>query len=736
MATEERLPPACAFAISVLAEYDQDPEAVPEEAAEAAQQHIASCERCVAAFATPAADTATAQSTSHKKKKARRATEATQSRASTALLTERAPEPTLQPPTPAATEEKIFDCAQCRPLLLHYAEAQDSKLDVATLYPEVHAHLQSCDAGCPVLLTLCQQEAKATRKNRRRPVHNPFKVIGWEITGFFRGGQVPISPRALAFGTLLLLIVFASLSTYTGINLYEARYHPTPTMAMPDGIGISDGLHTYDACNVQSFNDKRQAAQALQSPDLVKADGLLKSALSAPLTDSTGCNGAEAAIYREDLHVRQAKRPFSIVLVAFDSGAGDPQSNIDRKMLYAASTQELVGAFIAQQQYNEAQMKLAQAPLLYLVLANTTGAAQGALQITSTIAALAQARDVHGLGLLAQGAHPLAGVLGMGPSSLAQTVLPTLCRIGVPLIAPTAMGTAVTDQLKQTTLYNSCAPGFAFVRPSADDGQQVGLGANYAYHALKARNIAIFYDSSNQAAIASAQSFRANFLTYRPVKLVAQEAIADGGVLDANGHPQAARDDLLAELNDALQARPRPTMLYVSLPTNDITTLVQTIAHLPQGQQPAIMVGGEFVQPRLLRGLVQWARQQQLTLPHIVALQATASRPPSDNTWQKQFYASFCTSFATAGSYCSGAATLDQGALFFADGISMFTRGISAASTGTPSRAALVQKLQSEAFTGVSGPVTLQLHDHAVLNSAATPVVVSIQQDGTLQIAQ
>jgi len=731
MATEERLPPACAFAISVLAEYDQDPEAVPEEAVEAAQQHIASCERCVAAFATPAVATSTAQSTSRKKKKARRASEVDQSRHTTALLAERVPS---EPARPGADAEKTFDCAQCRPLLLQYAEAQDSKLDVATLYPEVHAHLQSCDAGCQVLLALCQQEAKATRKNRRRPVRNPFKVIGWELTGFFRGGQVPISPRALAFGTLLLLIVFASLSTYTGIYLYEARYHPAPIMTLPDGIGISDGLHTYDACNTGSFNDKRQAAQALQSADLVKADSLLKSALSAPLTDSTGCNGAEAAIYREDLHVRQAKRPFSIVLVAFDSGPGDPQSSIDRRMLYAASTQELVGAFIAQQQYNEAQMKLAQAPLLYLVLANTTGVEQGALQITNTIAALAQASDLHSFGLLAQGAHPFSGVLGMGSTSLAQTVLPTLCRVGVPLIAPGAMGTAVTDQLQQTTLYNSCAPGFAFIRPSADDAQQVGLGANYAYHALKARNIAIFYDSSNQAAIASAQSFRDNFLTYRPVKLVAQEAIADGGVLDASGHPQAARDDLLAELNDALQARPRPDMLYLSLPTDDVTTLVQAIAHLPQGQQPAIMVGGEFVQPRLLRDLVQWARQQQLTLPRIVALQATASRPPSDNTWQKQFYASFCTSFATAGSYCSGAATLDQGALFFADGISMITRGISASSSGTPTRAALVQKLQSEAFTGVSGPVTLQVHDHAVLNSAATPVVVSIQQDGTLQI--
>src|SRR6266852_4362832 len=44
---KEKLPPACAFAISVLAEYDADPDAVPEEALEAAQQHVTTCVRCL-----------------------------------------------------------------------------------------------------------------------------------------------------------------------------------------------------------------------------------------------------------------------------------------------------------------------------------------------------------------------------------------------------------------------------------------------------------------------------------------------------------------------------------------------------------------------------------------------------------------------------------------------------------------------------------------------------------------
>src|SRR6185312_11605261 len=47
MAIEEHLPPACAFAISVLQERETDPEGVPEEAVEAAQQHLATCIRCL-----------------------------------------------------------------------------------------------------------------------------------------------------------------------------------------------------------------------------------------------------------------------------------------------------------------------------------------------------------------------------------------------------------------------------------------------------------------------------------------------------------------------------------------------------------------------------------------------------------------------------------------------------------------------------------------------------------------
>ena len=62
-----------------------------------------------------------------------------------------------------------------------------------------------------------------------------------------------------------------------------------------------------------------------------------------------------------------------MIVVSFDSGPGnaDPHGGTDRHILYAADTQELVGAFIAQQQYNIEQMKTPGAPLLYLVLANT-----------------------------------------------------------------------------------------------------------------------------------------------------------------------------------------------------------------------------------------------------------------------------------------------------------------------------------------------------------------------------
>src|SRR5579884_3191556 len=46
MATNKLLPPACAFAASVLEEYAKEPDAVPEEAVEAAREHIAACPQC------------------------------------------------------------------------------------------------------------------------------------------------------------------------------------------------------------------------------------------------------------------------------------------------------------------------------------------------------------------------------------------------------------------------------------------------------------------------------------------------------------------------------------------------------------------------------------------------------------------------------------------------------------------------------------------------------------------
>src|SRR5713226_5458717 len=472
---KEKLPPACAFAVSVLTEYNQDPDAVPEEAVEAAEQHVATCVRCLSNTSIDATIMAA------KKKKVRESAYASQSDVQTPLYepapfttvqmvqtpprspaplatasasvasdpsplspphptshpaSQPAPQPTAPVPPPAeAPIEGPIDCQQCRQILPEYAEAMDSGQNVAFLYPDVQEHLLSCEAGCLVLLDLFRQEAKANRKNRRRPVRDPFSVIGWEISGFFRGGQIPISPRALSFGTLIFLLLVASLSTYLSIRWDDARYYHPPvhvhTIPTPDGIGLSDGLKIYDACNASIYQDKRNAAQALQRGNLTRADALLSTAMN--VEDTTGCNSAEAAIYRENLHVRQSGRSFGIVIVSFDSGPGnaDPRGGTDRHILYAAYTQELVGAFIGQQQYNSMQMQVPGAPLLYLVLANTTGVEQGALQIANAVATLSSSGTLQQFGLLANGPTPLLAVLGLGPSQLAQVVLPVLCRAGI-----------------------------------------------------------------------------------------------------------------------------------------------------------------------------------------------------------------------------------------------------------------------------------------------------------------
>jgi hypothetical protein len=789
MATEERLPPACAFALSVLAEYEQDPEAVPEEALEAAHQHRASCIRCISDTApiSPAGST-----TPRKKKKVRRVAETPANYdsfttpASVQTLFEDtvpfnlAPESELHdtsypsqttspsaqtstspngsashqanhPTLPALQDEPAtglpgnMDCQQCRQILPEYAEALDGGQNVALLYPDVQEHLMLCENGCLVLVDLFRQEAKASRKYRRRVVKDPFSAIGWSLSGFFRGGQVPMKPMALAYGMLILMLTVGFLSSYFGINIHEAIYHPPlhiHTIPTPDDVGLSDGLKIYDACNTNGYNLKRQAAQAMQDNTPDKADHFLAEASSAALSDTTGCNGAEAAIYRENLHVRQSGRPYNLVVVAFDSGPGNanPQGGTDRHILYAAYTQELVGAYIAQQQYNIQQMQQNGAPLIYLVLANSAGLEQGALQIANTIADLARSTttDLHNFGLLASGSHPLMSVLGLGPSSLVQVVLPVLCRAGVPLIAPTATGLFIINLLSQTSMYRHCTPGFSFVRFSPDESAQSTLGANYAYNQLQSRNAAIIYDPSNPSSDGAANGFKARFSQFKQAHIVAQEAAVASGLLDANGRPQASREDLLAGLNDALNSQPRPDLIFAPLLTNDVLSLAQALAKLPQKQQPILMLGGEIIQPAALQSLVQWSRQQQLTLPRIFIAQSSAVRPPSpDSAWQKQFYSSFCTSFATAGSFCSGAAALDQGALFFADGIKIITNGIGAINDEKqlPSRVQFVKNISTQRFIGVSCPIALLLHwDDVITSTKVVPVILGIQQDGSIQI--
>jgi hypothetical protein len=651
---------------------------------------------------------------------------------------------------PAVLEHAdLIDCAQCRELLPEYVEALDSGKNVAELYPEVHDHLLVCDSGCLVLLDLFRQEARATRKFRRRPVRDPFSAIGWELSGFFRTGQIPMVPMALSYGTLILLLLIASLGAYLGIRWDDARYYHPPvvqhTIPTPDGVGLSDGLHIYDACNATSYQDKRAAATAIEQHKLSQANTLLSQAMTAVANDTTGCNGAEAAIYQEDMQVRQSGHPYGILIVSFDSGPGvvTPDGGTNRHTLYAAYTQELVGASISQQLYNTAQLNTPGAPLLYLVLANTTGTEQGALQITNMIASMATATNLNQFGLLVTGQVPLLGVLGLAPSNLLQIALPVLCRAGVPVISPTATGVFIIDQLISTSMYQHCTPGFAFARFSADDAAQSSDASSYAYNQLKARNAAVFYDPSNPSSQSSAQNFITSFNSFKHAHVVAQETAVSNGLLDSNGQPEASTSVLLAGLTDALQAK--PDLIYAPMLTNDVITLAQAIAKLPTDQQPILMIGGEFVHPAALQALVQWTRQQQLTLPRLYVSVVTAVRPPT-TTWQKAFYASFCQSFSTPGSFCSGTAALDQGALLFADGVEMVglaltsTTSASTTSSGSqtsslPTRAQLVQSLGKEDFAGVSGQVNVHLWDQMLITSNGTaPAILGVQSDGNLQI--
>jgi hypothetical protein len=712
---KEQVSPTCEFARSVLRDYAQDTDSVPEEALEAARQHAASCERC----SQSTEELASVVSATRKQRKVRRHGN---DKTAPKLAAAKAPvaEITISATTDAPTG---LSCQQCQSQLPAFAEALEGGQDAEQLYPQVQAHFANCTTNCLLLLELLQQELRESQQAQPTHLRNPLSVMGWALVGFFRRCQFLVSAKLFSGSILALLVIFGVVGGSVGYLWSDALAHPT--VIAPDGIGLSDGLQIFDACNEIAFQKKRSAAQALRESKLKEAQQALKEALDAAQSDTTGCNGAEAAIYQQNLSIRQSGRPYSIVLVSFDSSS----SSSDKHTLYAAYTQQLIGAYIGQQQYNTEQQKIDGAPLLYLVLANTAGSEMGAEQLAKTASALAQGVEGKQFGLLSSSEHPLLGVLGFGPGELAQTTLPTFCKAGIPLIAPTAMEQFISTQLAQVSLYRHCAPGFAFTRLSPDTAMQGERAANYAFNTLKLHDAAAIYDPGNPTSSEMAQAFSDNFARLTKTRIAAREA------LRLSNDTISAEEVLQAGLDDALRANPQ--VIFAPLLTNHVTYLARAIAHLPVERQPVLLIGGTFVRPAALQGLVQWVRAQQLSLPHIYIVAASAARPPIDGSWSKQFYAIFCTTFAHPGSYCSGAAALEQGALLFGDGISLLAQGVGPISDASklPTRDEVVRRLNRASLAGVSGDIQLTLHNDVVItNDKARPLILTLQQDGSIQV--
>lgn len=803
MVTDEQLPPTCAFAISVLSDYQREPRSVPEEALEAAQQHVTTCTRCkesrdlLGAIPRPKKKgrEATGKMSTRKGATAKAAQhngtaiaeKSTQTASSSSNnnhepvvpswasapeneneneieTTSKQPVPEVVSKLPATTippvvtivanqaqeeeeEELPAICLQCRQILPEYAEALERGQDISQIYPEIQEHLQTCTNDCPLVLELCRQIIQEEGMQQQVPVSNALGIINWELTGIFRKGDLIVSSRTLANGTLILLLLFTLLGGALGFfyNHWRTQLANPANAALdvPDGIGLSDGLQVFDACNEAGYQAKREASHALQqASEITKAQKAFTTALQSVQQDTTGCNNAEAAIYDENLHVRQSGRAFSTIVVSFDSGSGHitEDGEFDRQMLYAAYTQELIGVAIAQQQFNEEQLNTPETPLLYIVLANTTGTQSGAIQIAKSVAELAETGNYQRAGLVARGEHPILGVLGLGPAHLAQMVLPTLCQAGIPLIAPTATGRHLVDQLNATTLYNSCTPGFGLIRFSSDDITQSEVVADQIYSTLNKRNIAVFSNPEDISSENMARSVSDIFGDKDDAQVVAREVVIsdpDQGAPTENDEDPVKAAIQLA-LQDALQAEPRPEVIFATLPTYETRLLGEELARLPQEEQPQLIVAGEFIQAATLQKLIPWTREHQLTLPATYVIQSAVSQPPSSDNWQKQFYGKFCSNFTTPALPCSNTSGLDHRALLFADGIQVWLQAIGPLSDieELPDRATLVEQMSTLEFTGVSGPITLERLNNAIVNTAAQPVLLAVQQDGSIQVVK
>lgn len=331
-----------------------------------------------------------------------------------------------------------------------------------------------------------------------------------------------------------ILAFISSLPIHLGNTPNPSIGIGTLTEANGEQIGISDGSYAFDV-NRPDGDLKRQASDRFKQGDRVGAQSLWKQAVSKETND------AEALIYLEDQRVRDSGKSYVILVVG--------------TMLTGDSTgtghDDLQGAYVAQQQYNNGFLLGGSMQVVFLVASAGSKSDYAALVAQQIVQAAKQD-------------HRIVGVMGWPFSAYAANSVSVLANAHIPMVSQTASSDALTG----------ISPFFFRVAPS--NKSQAIAGAQYAIQQLHATRIVLFTDPTNSYTKSLADDFRQQF--------------PSGGsqIVAEKNYTVGKPENLPALLQDALSVN--PDLIYFAGYASDMSVL---LTDFPASQPNLQLMGGD-----------------------------------------------------------------------------------------------------------------------------------------------
>ena len=498
--------------------------------------------------------------------------------------------------------------------------------------------------------------------------------------------EVGSKRRYQLLALILIVILVAALLTFSFVRGFTSTPMGIGIIDKPNNeqIGLSDGAYVFDIGTDRVDGPlKVQAAAKFAQGDRVGAMSLWKQAIRSDTSD------AEALIYLEDQRILASGSPY-ITLVVATTLTGS-QNNI------STGRDDLQGAYVAQKEYNK-NLKLSGGRQVRLLIAN---AGSNSDYVTEVAGQIVQA---------AKQDATIIGVMGWSFSAYAQTAIPILASVHIPIVSSAASADSLSG----------ISPYFFRVVPS--NQSQAIAGAKYAEQELHAKRVALFVDPNNSYTKSLAVDFK-------------QQFVNDGNqIVDAEAYTVGDKAALPALLQSALNSN--PDLIYFAGYADDLAVL---LVNFPTSQPNLQVLGGD--------GLYEPSAYPSSAKPGFSRLHFTAFTYPDEwNILGKSeplFFSEYRSDFNPAGADHSanpyGFTRADDSAVLSYDAMYALLQGcqnvLDAKNTLTADslQHGLAQITGAKAIQGVSGQISFG-HNGDPIDKAI--VILYVDQDGHIHLLE